>query len=377
MALYRTMRDGLPVGTWMVQRRIMGIRIRQATGCTEREEAEQVEQTLLKLGRHGRRDLVLAFRDRQITGPELVSSVEGYGVTFQLTVTSAVRLRRAMYTWLRESKLALKTRKDYRWSLGVLVGKLPPIDREPTEAEQRKLAQGSTLEQLPDLLARYARQRTTKPVMFVQVKAAAQSFVRDTVPKGQHSPLWQALAAIQGPKRKRRDVQGGLTPDRAREVAEALGGMLGRMWWWLCCTGMGPREYWKYPNEPLTGRWEAYPDRVIVHGTKRDDRDRIVFRIADAIRPALGNKAFAKKLKAVGAELGIRKLTPYVARRTFSHWLKLAKIDDSRCDAYMGHSPKSDREKYREHDVLPYLAEDRKAFRAVVGDDPQFVRVVA
>lgn len=376
MALYRSQGRG----SWIVQRRLLGIRVRRATGCYDRGQALEVEQTLLKLAEHGRKDVIVAFQRGEITGSELVASVVGYGVTFQLTVGSAIRLRRAMYEWLTNARLAPKTRRDYRWNIGALLGiKMPPLNEPLTPAQTQTLHQGPVLEDLPDLLVHYGRR--AKPVMFVQVKAVCQAFVRDTVAKGAHSDLWRDVAAVQGPKRGRRDVQGGLTPGRARAVAEALateyGATEGAMWWTLCCTGMGRREYWRMPREPGTGRWVVERDRILVHGTKRFARDRIVPRLTTPVRPAIGDKAFAKHLAKVGHDLGIRKLTPYVARRTFSHWLELAKIDGSRCDAYMGHSPKSDREKYREHDVVPYLAEDRKAFRAVVGDDPQFMRVVA
>lgn len=364
MTLYRSMGRG----SWIVRRKLLGIRVQRATGLYERADAAQLEATLVKLAHHGRRDLIAAFVAGQVEGPELMAGVERYGLSFQLAVTSVVRLRRAMHEWLRSAELAERTRRDYRWSLGVLVGGLPPIDREPTAAERRALHRGPDLRDLPRLLARYARR--AKPVMFVQVRAAAQSFVRDTVPKGQHSELWRDLAAVQGPKRRRRDVQGGLAPARAREVAEKLG-RFGPMWWTLCCTGMESKEYWR------AGGFDVLLDRILIHGTKRESRDRVVMRLTTPVRPLLGVRAFRRRLKAVGDALGIPKLTPYVGRRTFSHFLELAGILDSRCDAYMGHSPKSDRAKYREHDVVPYLAEDAKAIRAKIGADPVYVRALA
>jgi hypothetical protein len=356
-------------GTWIVQRRLLGIEVRRATGCTERADAHAVEEALLRLAKHGRRDLIEAFARRQITGPELVAGLERYGVTFQFTVESSIRLRRAMDGWLRGADLAVKTRTEYRYNLGLLVGKLPPLTRPPTATERRTLDRGPELRELPALLARYARRTTTRPVMFVQVKAAAQSFARDTVDQGRHSVLWRALAGIQGPKRLARQVQGGLHPARAREVAEGLG-RLGPMWWTLCCTGMGRKEYWRTA-------WEVLADRILVHGTKREHRERVIPRLTTPVRPLVSEKRFAGQLAAVGRDLGIPRLTPYVARRTFAHFLELAKILDSRCDLYMGHSPKSDRAKYREHDVVPYLPADTAALKAVIGPEPRYLEVMA
>lgn len=101
MALYRSMGRG----SWIVERKLLGVEVRTATGIYEREAAEELEETLLLLRKHRRRDLILAFAQGHISGPELLAGVEGYGVTFQLTVTSTVRLRRAVYDWLRTPTL--------------------------------------------------------------------------------------------------------------------------------------------------------------------------------------------------------------------------------------------------------------------------------
>ncbi len=223
-------------GSYIVQRRLLGIQVRKRTGIYEREAAEDLEETLRKLARHGRRDLIAAFVAGHVSGPELLAGVEGYGVTFQLTVTSTVRLRRAIDEWLRTAKLADKTKREYRIGLGQLVGALPFLGRALSDADERGLQRGPVLGELPTLLTRYARR--AKANMFTKVRAAAQSFVRSTVPKGQHSELWSDVAAVEGPQGQGRDVLGGLTPDVARAVAERLG-RLGRMWCTLCCTGMG------------------------------------------------------------------------------------------------------------------------------------------
>lgn len=372
MSIYRSMGRG----SYVVERVLLGIHVRKRTGFYEPQAAADFELCLRKLAKHGRRDLIEAFVAGHVSGPELIAGVEGYGVTFQLTVPSTVRLRRAIHDWLRTADLADKTRREYRYNLGALVGKLPPIDRPPTEAEAQSLARGPVLRELPTLLARYARRATASS--FTQAKAAAQSFVRVTVPKGQHSELWRDVSAVQGPKAGERDVQGGLTPDLARAVAERLG-RLGPMWWTMCCTGMGVKEYWHLA-------WRVLEDRIFIRGVQKGKmerpRDRVVPILTTPVRPLLGEKRFAKALEKVGAELRIEGLTPYVARRTFAHFLELAKIPDSQCDALMGHSPgKKNAAKmrglYREHDIVPYLPALLKALRDTIGPDPVYVRLQA
>jgi integrase len=358
-------------GSYIVERKLLGINVRKRTAFYERQGAEDFERCLLKLAKHGRRDLIEAFGAGHISAPELLAGVEGYGVTFQLTVSSTVRLRRAMHDWLRTAHLADKTRREYRYNLSALVGKLPPINRPPTDEETKAIARGPVLRELPALLARYARRATASS--FTQAKAAAQSFVRDTVPKGHHSELWRDVASIQGPQATDRDVQGGLTPELARTVAERLG-RLGPMWWTMCCTGMGNKEYWHLA-------WQVLADRIFIRGVQKGrmekPRDRIVPILTTPVRPLLSEKRFAKVLAKVGADLRIEGLTPYVARRTFAHFLELAKTPDSQCDALMGHSPKGMRGRYREHDIAPYLPAIKTALRQAIGPDPVYVRAIA
>lgn len=346
MTLYRS--NGR--GSWIVERVLLGVPVRRATGIYDLLEAAQVEQVLLKLAKHGRRDLIEAFDRDDLGGAELVAAVERYGVTFDVTVERATRLAPAVKRWLEQVELADSTRQNYRNGFAAL---------------QRGRLRASVAD-LPALLARYARR--AKPVMFKRVKAAAQSFVSATARHGRHSDLWRDVAAVTGAKPRRRQVRGGLTPDVARAVAEKLG-RLGPMWWTLCTTGMGRKEYWRTA-------WEVQPDRILVHGTKREHRDRTIPRLTTPVRPMVAEQRFAEALARAAAALGMTKLTIYVARRTYAHFLELAQIIGSRCDAYMGHSPKMLRDLYREHDVEPYLADDTKALRAVIGADPAYLKAV-
>lgn len=359
MSLYRSNARG----SWFVQRRLLGIQIRRATGIYDWERAQEFERVLVNLARHGRRDLLTAFDTGEIGGPELAAAVEEFGISYQLSAGRAILLAPAIKRWLETADIVASTRQSYRNGLKAL----------QRGARQPRVAD------LPKLLARYARR--TPPVQFQRVQAAAQSFVTATVPKGQHSDLWRDVAAIQGARVAPRKVQKGLPPEKARAVAEALAARFGataaQMWWTLCLTGMGRKEYWKRKRDPASGRWEVRDDRILVHGTKRGHRDRVIFRTVTPVRATIPEKSFAEMLKDVGGGLGVANLTIYVARRTFSHVLELAKILDSRCDAYMGHSPKGVRGLYREHDVEPYLAGDAAAFRAALGKDPQYMRAMA
>lgn len=350
MSLYRSMGRG----SWIVERVLCGLHVRRATGCVEHPAAMQVEAALLSLAKHGRRDLITAFDLGHIGGPELTAAVEQHGVSFQLTLERAIPLAAAVERWLAAADLAPATKRDYGYGLKALQGK----------------SRRAAVADLPTLLARYARR--AKPVMFQRVKAAAQSLISATVPKGQHSDLWRDVAAIKGQRPRRRQVGLALPPATARAVAEELarqfGALYGAAWWTLCCSGMGRTEYWRR-------KWKVQLHGLAIPGTKTEYRPRVVPLLTTPVR-GVSEDRLADALNVVGMKLGISRLTIGVARKTYARLLEVAKIDDSRCDAYMGHSPKGMRGLYREHDVVPYLAGDATALRAVLGADPQYMRAV-
>src|SRR5438094_859233 len=53
-------------------------------------------------------------------------------------------------------------------------------------------------------------------------------------------------------------------PDGAKQADYSAGQQAARIWWGMCCTGMGPSEFW--------GEWSVREDRVRIVGTKRPGR---------------------------------------------------------------------------------------------------------
>jgi hypothetical protein len=118
--------------------------------------------------------------------------------------------------------------------------------------------------------------------------------------------------------------------------------------------------------------WEVRTDRVAIHGTKRAGRERIVPRLGTPALPSSEYKAAYHALVTVRQKLTkdhplLAGLVVYDARRTFAHWLELAKIPRSRRMAYLGHSVRDVTDRYEQHSVEFYLTADRKALRHVVG----------
>src|SRR5437773_944990 len=107
-------------GSWIVERTLLGLHIRRATGARDYHDAAEIEVALLRLARHGRRDLLEAFDAGQITGQELRAGVEQHGISFHLTVERAIELAPALERWLKGADLAPTTKRDYGYAFTAL-----------------------------------------------------------------------------------------------------------------------------------------------------------------------------------------------------------------------------------------------------------------
>lgn len=255
----------------------------------------------------------------------------------------AVELKRTWLAWIPKAK----TKK------GKPISEVHRSDLRRT-LTRLEVPGGATIGQLPKILAAYA-ERTESPRMVNQARAHCLAFAR--AHGGQHkNPLWISIAEI--PMRDEtthaREIL-ALSPSEAAAIMLRLGPGCGDDWWSICCSGLRP------PSEFHEGDWSIEGQTIAVRGTKTARAKRIIPLIGTVHPAQRGIDQLRLRLRREG-------LTPYHGRHTFAHWLELAKIPDSRCDAYMGHSPRgSVRQRYRVHDVAPYIPRDRAALLRVLG----------
>ena len=118
----------------------------------------------------------------------------------------------------------------------------------------------------------------------------------------------------------------------------------------MCCTGMGPTEFW--------GEWTVLPDRLRIKGTKRPGRrwgtlGREVPVPTPLVRPQMTQDRFAKLLRRAGA-------TPYQGRKSYSCWLEDADISLSRIQLLLGHGAKNVTLLYPKRQITAVLDEVRE-----------------
>jgi hypothetical protein len=172
-------------------------------------------------------------------------------------------------------------------------------------------------------------------------------------------PLWLAIAAVEKRKVEKSPPRARLTPDQARNLFPYPDGdKLDRIAWSMLTTGMHAKEYW--------GAWTNESDCIVIHGTKREGRERRVPLVMLAAAPAWKHRrSFENAFRERAPHL-----EPYDLRRTYSHWMELARIPRTRRRMYMGHGAKDVTDLYEEHEVTAFLVEDATKLREFLKLDP-------
>lgn len=336
-------RDGQPVGTFVIDRRFRGVgRIRRASGTSDVKLLKRLHLMLDTLYEAGRLDILVELRDGRLTALQVWQHFR-LGDWSKVPTSDHARP-------LADSLEAYRTTVSARYS---------------TELKSRFKAllalgrPGATVADLPGMLERYrvvCEERDTA-VTFNRARSAAQAFVRTTLGKGRRHPLWLELAAIAPLRTTPKLDKNPQTRESAQVIREALGGEAGRIWWVLCCTGMGPDEY-------FGGKWAIEDGRLHVKGTKRRARDRYLPLLVVPHVGRLTRWGFSTALRRAGLSV-----TPYDARRTFANWCERAGLIESDIDALIGHGPKTMTQLYTWHRMEAFLDEVEAKLRAFLGGE--------
>jgi hypothetical protein len=334
-----------PGGSFRLDKRVKGVGlIRVASGITDlriwRDHFVPLWRELLR-HRAEYLDLFMAIRDHRIRVDELVERYRRHGFeSIPKRVEEAMPLQETVDRWLADVELTDKTIRDYRYCFNAI------------------FRSGADVPDLPRLLAAYRPRARAR--MFNLTREVCRAFARDLA--GRKTPLYDAVSNV-APKRVQPKAGKPCTPDGARVIAQKLG-RLGGMWWTLCCTGMSGGPLSPYFNNRFTIKAGC----ILIHGTKRKGRDRIVPRITTPVRSMVQYQAFRRALKVLGH-------SPNDGRHTFKAWCEAAGVPKARIRRYMGHGTQDITDLYgQEYPVEQFLADDAARLRAYIGAEPRWLR---
>lgn len=324
-------------GTLELRRTVAGVAIRCASGTHAKRTFRRMNDLLTQLGEHGHVGYLRAVAKGDVTPLEMVDQLRGVDLATMATKPQTP-LKRAVERFLATLPEGYH-RRNMAYDLRRLTKDLP------AKASSYDLVTALKAQRAKDLQAGRASG-------FNHLRAHVRRFVR--VELGRASPAYQAIADMATVKGARDRKGHPCTVPEAFALAETLGAFYGPTWLAMCLTGMGPGEMW--------GTWEEVAGGVLIHGTKRAGRDRVVFRLAPIPAPVVATPgAFAQGLKRHGVAV-----RPYDARRTFARWCDLAGVPRIHLRGYLGHGPANLEDGYAMGNLAPYVARDGALFAAFV-----------
>lgn len=263
----------------------------------------------------------------------------------------------AFAAWLAEHDITPQSRKSYTYQYNALV---------------RHAAGRGMMRDLPDILDDYRRwavRSDTSRTAFNRALAVCLAWVRGTKGLGKRHAVDLALGDLERfpePKKPKEHY----TPRELQDIMQRLPARIAAMPWFQTCHGMGAKEL-LYDGYRRSG---AHGLRVT--GEKNEYRDRAV-PFTPPLLDTLGIQhlsGYHDWFRAVTRETG-RRITPHTLRACYSRWLEDAGIPGRRIRIYMGHSIRTDTERYQNALVTRELSEDADKLRAWL--DAELARVPA
>ena len=334
-------------GTFIIDRRFPIGRIKRASGTTDEKQFRNLNQMLDALWSMGRADLLQGIQTGRLH-PMVVWAAFRSGSLHELPdQDSLMGLKAATDVWVKRLDCSPKHRTGLRGSFKALM-----------------ISKDATLIDLPRLVKAYRFTCRSRGYhrSFNLARSAVQAFLRDEL--GKSHTLYGKVGDVRPLKVQRREGN-PQEPDEARAIRAALG-RHGDAWWSMCCTGMGPDEYWSL-------KWRVGPNYVRILGTKREARKRDVPLVFAPARPDTKTGwSFAQALR----KLTNGDVQPYDARRTFIHWMEEAGVTRIRRKMYAGHRTGDVTELYERHELAGFLDDDATKIRAYLGGDLPHLQVV-
>jgi hypothetical protein len=324
-------------GTITIDRVYSVGRIYRRSGTHNRELITKYYMMMEQLDETGKFDVLEALKNGTVSFAEVYGRWANQDLARLVVVHDVIPITRIRDWIWSNHDLALPTKKGYANCVNQLM----------------TLRRGATVADLPDLLRTYRQQCIKKEVgrSFNQTRAVCQSYLRDQY--GRHTPIWMAVSNIKTIKVK----------DRKTGMARGIGEVLrtvkkmpvhGSEFWSMCITGMGSSEY-------FSAAFDVLKDRVVIHGKKRESRERAVPLVGTVVKPRATYKYLREELKKVQPTW-----VPYDARRSFAHWCEQAGVPLTRISLYLGHKRGGAgiTSLYLQHEVHRYLVEDGQRLKA-------------
>jgi hypothetical protein len=344
-------RDGksVKIGSFVFRRRFKGIgEIRIQSGTSDHKTFKQYEAAVQDLYSTGNHEALIALKERQCSLRDIHAWWRDRTRTppWLGAKESTEPLFNKLKEWLEmpqtRARLQATTRVGYSKCMNLL--------------EASCNIPNAAIGKLPKILSAFRETCATanppKARTFNQTRAALLSFVRQTTEKS--SPLYQTIRDVEVITENvwaKKKVNNPLLPSEIDAAfANNTDKRLQDAVWFLCVTGMTPKEF-------LIDGWEVDASQyaIRIFGRKRSGRyNRLVPRVYQKLT-AETNWTYRQLLEAFKDVFPERNL--YDLRRTFAVWNNRSGIDMLHTKAYMGHGSNIT-ERYMVQNIAGWLIDD-------------------
>ena len=330
-------------GSLVVDRRYRELgRIRRASGIHNKAMLTKLHTMMDNLYENGRLDVLRDIKSGVVRPLEVYEHWRTQQIEQVPSVATLKPIVPAIPDWIEKHEVSDKTKKGYR---------------EHFRAFQKVISAETKILDLPLAVGRYRNHCLEHGThrAFNLTRSIIQAFLSRSF--GRHHSLWQSVSHIQTLKTEQKRRSRVVTPREFQDVLDGLHEIAdehGMMAHSMIVTGMNWAEY-------ASGDWEVLADRVVIHGTKREGRDRVVPLLDSLVtKPERAYKAFRLALRKAG------DMSPHDLRRSFSHWMEMAQIPRTRRRLYLGHGSADVTDRYEKHELTGYLVKDAEAIRAYI-----------
>lgn len=324
-----------------IDRRFAGIgRLKLSSGTSDLATFKRINAMLTMLEQKGRLDILRAIAAKIVAPLDVYDRYRTNRLDKLPTVETVIPLWPALEAFRAEQPGA-DARDSWRGSINAL-RRIGPSD--PTVAD------------VPAILTHYRKlaAKAETASMFNNARKNCQAYLRVTL--GADHPLYvttRAIAPLPTNRQASRPFTRATLPPFLNAMALAYGGATACTAHGLAFSGMRPVEYWG-------GQWTidgAGETATVVTAKQRNGKVKIrrVPLVQPIAPPGCSRYSFEKRMRKVTQDHEL-----YDLRRTFMHLMEQAGIPRSRRMAYLGHGPADVSALYEEHEVLEYLAQDRR-----------------
>lgn len=308
-------------------------RVRVRSGTTRQRTYDRILDMLTQLYEEGRLDLLRGIRDGKLQPLDVLDAWRSKDLGRLPTAESVMNLEQSWSNWCAHYDCSESHRGSIRQSLRYLLKGQGPL----------------TVGDLPGRISDLRISLKSYPRTFNLLRSHAQAFTRRVL--GRQHRLWHEVSAIDPLTVRPTIPKNPQTPAQLKAVTDRMISEHAAIAWTMALTGMGPRELW--------GKWEVEADRILIHGTKREARDRFIPSIGAVSTPTVMYAAFRRAMSRASDG----KVLPYDLRRSYANWLEAAGVPRTRRRLYLGHSAGDVTDLYERHEVDAFLAEDAERIR--------------